>query len=266
MEWWIYAKVAVPAARNAVAKAYAELAGIVGEDLAEHLEAGEELEPPVLGYWPDISVATMPPPAAADVRSALPQSSKPGPRCDEAAIGRLAVCTCSFKIERPQGFDPALVTALRTLLNHLGPCVFSKDEGIWMTSESVLAELSGLRDLAKTLAAVASGDLDEDDEAVDSDAADRESAADPEDEDTASARPETLRQTLFAMAEYPRARRKANAMMGEAPELVAKFVERLARVGPETDAVAAQALGARDEEIRAARKSLAAILRRAETR
>src|SRR4051794_33493706 len=100
--WLIYAPVTSTAAASALAAMYETLGGIVGEDLAEHLEPGEELEPPVLGLWPNLSVATSPVPTAAEVRARLGDApKKAAAKLDEAALERLASCKVTIRIAAP---------------------------------------------------------------------------------------------------------------------------------------------------------------------
>jgi hypothetical protein len=226
---------------------YKTLGRIVGKDLAEHLEPGEELEPPVLGCWPDITV-----PETSRVPDARAS------RGEKAALVRLAECVSTIRIDLVRDFDPALVSALRAVFEDLGPSVFAKGEGVDLTtSESLLASLAKSPDLAATLRAVEAGELEEEDEHEDED--DEEPAPD-------SARPEVLRTILGEISQHPRARRKAGELLAEAPEIVGKVAERLARVGAEADPVVAKALDVKEREVLGARKALATILRRAENR
>jgi hypothetical protein len=279
--WFIYGTVSSGAAKRAVDAMYAKLAAIVGEDLAEHLDRGEELEPPTLGFWPDVSVASSGVPAADNERASLTGPGKKAKvRFDEAALKRLAKSFSVIRFDGPRGFDPALVTTLRVLVELLGPCVFTREPGSELiTSETLLADLADLPDLPAGMRAALAGERDEDEEEdeadEDEDDEDEDEEEDEDDEEVDededepapdSARPETLRGTLAAMAELPRARRKASELMGSAPEIVVRLAERLARVGVETDAVAARALGVKDEDVVAARKALAKLLRRAENR
>jgi hypothetical protein len=243
--WWIYATVSRPGAVRSVERMYKTLGRIVGKDLAEHLEPGEELEPPVLGCWPDITV-----PEASSVPEAAAS------RGEKAALVRLAECVSTIRIDQVRDFDPALVSALRAVFEDLGPSVFAKGKGVDLTtSESLLASLAKSPDLAATLRAVEAGELEEEHEDED----DEEPAPD-------SARPEVLRTILGEISQHPRARRKAGELLAEAPEIVGKVAERLARVGAEADPAVAKALDVKEREVLGARKALATILRRAENR
>jgi hypothetical protein len=259
--WSLYAPVTIAVAERAVADMYKALAAVVGPDLAEHLEPGEELEPPELGLWPEVSVPQ---------KSVIPSVGAPGGakkaavNGDEAALARLATCTASIDIEHPNDFDPALVTALRALIASLGPCVFSGGEGSELTtSESLITKLETSLDLAAALRKLAAGESigeeDEEEEEDDEDEDEDEPAPD-------SARPEMLRMLLGEIAQQPRIRRKVSELLGNAPPLVASVAERLARIGAETDAVAAKALAVTEADVAAARKTLATIFRRAENR
>ena len=269
--WFIYTTVAPTVAERAVEAMYATLAGIVGEDLAEHLDPGEELEPPALGYWPAISVAASTPvPSADELRASLAEGGKKNAKLDEAALERLAKCRATIQIDRPQRFDPALVSALRALFEKLGPSLFTKGPGTDLsTSESLLTSLAASTDLPAKLRAVEDGEVDGDDEDDDDEDDEDDDEDEDEDEDEPapdSARPEVLRTVLGAISQVPRARRKASELLGAAPPLVGKVAERLARIGAEPDATVAQALGVDAPEVVAARKALATILRRAESR
>jgi hypothetical protein len=263
--WWIYTSASAAHSKKLVRSVYEALSAIVGEDLAEHLEPGEELEPPVLGYWPDITLSARAIPSTGDHAETASGGTNDS---DETVRTRLGRCLSAIQIERPQGFHPALVTAVRLLLAQSESAVFSRNDRHFVTGERLLEELKGSRDLSATLRAVAAGELDADEEFEqdedDTDHGSRSKADSPEDEDALAAKPEALRQTLIAMADYPRARRRASAMMGDAPALIATFVERLARVGAESDAAAATALQVAEQEIVAARRTLAGILKRAE--
>ncbi len=257
--WSLYAPVSTAVAERAVAEMYKALAAVVGPDLAEHLEPGEELEPPELGLWPEASV----PQKSVIPTVAAPGSKKPGVHGDEAALARLATCTASIDIEHPNDFDPAQVTALRALIASLGPCVFSGGEGSELTtSESLLAKLETSLDLAAALRKLAAGEsIGEEDEEEEEDDEDEEDEPAPD-----SARPEMLRMLLGEIAQQPRIRRKVSELLGNAPPLVAAVAERLARIGVETDAVSARALAVTEGDVAAARKTLATIFRRAENR
>jgi hypothetical protein len=258
--WSLYAPVTIAVAERAVADMYKALAAVVGPDLAEHLDPGEELEPPELGLWPEVSV-----PQKSSIPSvAAPGSKKPGVHGDEAALARLATCTASIDIEHPNDFDPALVTALRALIASLGPCVFSGGEGSELTtSESLLAKLETSLDLAAGLRKLAAGESigEEDEEEKEDEDEEEEDEPAPD-----SARPEMLRMLLGEIAQQPRIRRKVSELLGNAPPLVATVAERLARIGVEPDAVSAKALGVTEGDVAAARKTLATIFRRAENR
>lgn len=258
--WFIYATVPRTAATRAVEATYETLGGIVGKDLAEHLEPGEDLEPPVLGFWPDISVsASASVPTAEAERTSLTDPTKTGATFEEAALARLAKCMSTIRVERPEAFDPAFVSAIRTLVENLGKSVFTNRPGFHLaTSESLLASLAEYPDLASTLRAVAAGELDDEEEDEEEDE-DDEPASD-------SARPEVLRKILEAIAQHPRARRKAGELLAEAPEIVGTFAERLARIGAEPDPAVAKALDVNERDVVGARKALASILRRAENR
>ena len=272
--WYIYAPVTITAAERAVDAMYEALAAVVGEDLADHLEPGEALEPSELGLWPDLSVPLKPLiPSVAEQRAALDDPSKTGVSIEEAALARLAKCTATVRIDRPAGgFDPALVTALRALVAKIGPCVFTEALGFTLTtSESLITTLATQQDLATALRAIevrdsVDGDEDEDededeeeDEDEDEDEAEDEPAPD-------SARPEMLRMLLGEIAQQPRMRRKVSELLGNAPPLVAAFAERLARIGAEPDAACARALNVTEADLASARKALATIFRRAESR
>ena len=241
---------------------YETLGAIVGEDLAEHLEPGEDLEPPALGFWPDISVCSAESiPSVAELRASMADPKKKNVTLEEAALERLAKCVSAIKIDKPQDFDPALVSAVRALFDSLGPSVFTEGQGSDLTtSESLLTTLAKQPDLASTLRAVAAGELDDDEDLDDGDDDDAEEPA------SDSARPEVLRKILAEIAQHPRARRKAGELLAEAPEIVATFAERLARIGAEPDPAVAKALDVKEREVLAARKALASILRRAENR
>jgi hypothetical protein len=265
--WFIYTSVPSTAAESAVEAMYETLGAIVGEDLAEHLEPGEDLEPPVLGFWPNIAVATPAAiPTAAELRASVANPKKKNVTLEEAALERLAKCVTTIQIEKPQDFDPALVSAVRALFESLGPSVFTEGQGSDLsTSESLLATLAKHPDLASTLRAVAAGELD-DDEDLDDEAEEEEQEDDEDEPASDSARPEVLRKILAEIAQHPRARRKAGELLAEAPEIVATFAERLARIGAEPDPAVAKALDVKEREVLAARKALANILRRAENR
>jgi hypothetical protein len=242
--WWIYATVSRTGAVRSLERMYKTLGRIVGKDLAEHLEPGEELEPPVLGCWPDIMVPEVPTLPAADAK-----------RGEKEAVARLSECVSTIRIDQVRDFDPALVSALRALFEDLGPSVFAKGEGVdLVTSESLLASLAKSPDLASTLRAVAAGELEEEED---------EEAEEPASD---SSRPEVLRKILGEISQHPRARRKAGELLAEAPEIVGKFAERLARIGVEADPAVAKALDVKEREVLEARKALATILRRAENR
>ena len=272
--WRFYTKASRTAAGRAVDDMYEKLAAVVGEDLAEHLEPGEELEPAKLGCWPDVAVLASPVPTADEVETAVAEAGNTGVRVQDAALKRLAKCVSSIRIDHPRDFDPALVTAVRALVAALGPCVFSKGAGFdLLTSETLLADIAKATDLAAAMRAAVAGKLvDKDDDEDDEDDDEEEDEDDEEEEEdddeppSDSARPEVLRGTLAAMAELPRARRKASELMGSAPDLVARFTERLARVGAEPDAAVAKALNVTEKDVIGARKALALILRRAENR
>jgi hypothetical protein len=259
--WSLYAPVTVAVAERAVADMYKALAAVVGPDLAEHLEPGEELEPPELGLWPEVSVAEKALIPSVSGRGAAKKA--PAVAADEAAAARLATCTASIDIEHPNDFDPALVTALRALIASLGSSVFSGGDGSELTtSESLLTKLETSLDLAAALRKLAAGESIGDDDEDDDDEDD-----DDEDEPAPdSARPEMLRMLLGEIAQQPRIRRKVSELLGNAPPLVATVAERLARIGVETDAVSAKALGCTEADVAAARKTLATIFRRAENR
>lgn len=249
--WFIYTTLARPEALRAVEATYVTLGKIVGEDLAEHLDPGEELEPPSLGAWPDIKVAS----------GAVP----------EAALALLAGCKSTIKVEGAKGFDPALVSAVRALLAALGPCVFAEGKtAALQTSEALLKTIEKYADLAAALREVTSGDDDDDDdEEEEEDEEDTDDEDDEDDEDEPapdSARPAVLRTVLGAISQVPRARRKAAELLGAAPEIVGKVAERLARVGAESDADVAKALAVTEKDVVGARKALATLLRRAENR
>ena len=253
---------------------YVTLGDIVGEDLAEHLEPGEELEPPSLGCWPDVSVLKVPVPTPAEVRASLTEPGKLNVKFEESALERLAKCQSTIRIDRAQRFDPALVSAVRSLFEELGPCVFTESQGFDLsTSESLLATLTTTQDLAAKLKAIAAGEVDEDEENEDED--EDEEFEDDEDEDEDedddapapdSARPEVLRMLLGEIAQLPRVRRKAAELLGGAPPIVGKFAERLARLGAEPDPVVAKELGVTERDVVGARKALSILLRRAESR
>src|SRR6476620_3715294 len=97
--WLIYTTASRPAAESAVETMYETLGGIVGEDLAEHLDPGEELEPPSLGSWPDVSVLDkVPVPTADEARASIAGSGKGKAKLDEAALERLASCKATIQI------------------------------------------------------------------------------------------------------------------------------------------------------------------------
>jgi hypothetical protein len=258
--WSLYAPVTIAVAERAVADMYKALADVVGPDLAEHLEPGEELEPPELGLWPEVSV---PQKAVIPSVAAPAGAKKTGVHGDEAALTRLATCTASIDVEHPNDFDPALVTALRALMASLGPCVFSGGEGSELTtSESLIAKLETSLDLAAALRKLAAGEsIGEDEEEEDDEDEEEEDEPAPD-----SARPEMLRMLLGEIAQQPRIRRKVSELLGNAPPLVAAVAERLARIGAEPDAVSAKALAVTEADVVAARKTLATIFRRAENR
>ena len=259
--WSLHAPVTVAVAERAVVDMYKALAAVVGPDLAEHLEPGEELEPPELGRWPEVSVPQKSVIPSVGGRAGAPKA--PALAADEAAAARLATCTASIDIEHPNDFDPALVTALRALIASLGPSVFSGGDGSELTtSESLLTKLETSLDLAAALRKLAAGESigDEEEEEDDEDEEEEDEPA-PD-----SARPEMLRMLLGEIAQQPRIRRKVSELLGNAPPLVATVAERLARIGVETDAVSAKALGCTEADVATARKTLATIFRRAENR
>jgi hypothetical protein len=264
--WTIYTTASPEAATSAVKAMYATLAGIVGEDLAEHLEPGEELEPPSLGFWPDVSVASTP----------VPKSAGKGKdfKHEGGAVERLKTCKATIRIDRAERFDPALISAMRALFESLGPCLFTKGQDL-LTSETLLATVLSNRDLAAALRAIAAGEqIDEEEEDEDEEEEEDEDEEEEDDEEAEeddepapdSAKPEMLRMILGEIAQIPRARRKAAELLGGAPPLVGTFAERLARVGAEPDPVAAKALAVTERDIVGARKALAIILRRSEGR
>lgn len=261
--WSLYAPVTVAVAERAVVDMYKALAAVVGPDLAEHLEPGEELEPPELGLWPEVSVPQKS--VIPSVGGRAGAQKAPALAADEAAAARLATCTASIDIEHPNDFDPALVTALRALIASLGPSVFSGGDGSELTtSESLLTKLETSLDLAAALRKLAAGEsIGDDDDEEEEDDEDEEEEDEPAPD---SARPEMLRMLLGEIAQQPRIRRKVSELLGNAPPLVATVAERLARIGVETDAVSAKALGCTEADVATARKTLATIFRRAENR
>jgi hypothetical protein len=257
--WSLYAPVSISAAEQAVEAMYDALTEIVGEDLAEHLEPGEVLEPPELGLWPDVLVPLSPHiPTVEEERASLDAPDKTGVRFEEAALERLGTCTAHIRIERPKDFDPALVSALRVLTAKLGPCVFTEARGFdLVTSESLLVTLTKRPDLATALRA-----------AVENEAADEYDDSDDDEEEPVpdSARPEVLRVVFGAIAQRANMRRKVSERLGGAPKLVGMYAERLARIGAEPDPAVAKALGITEREVVQARVALAAIFRHAEGR
>jgi hypothetical protein len=268
--WLIYTTASRSVAEEAVESMYVTLGLVVGEDLAEHLDPGEELEPPTLGSWPDVSVLEKAPvPTSDEARASLAGSGKAKAKLDEAALTRLATCKSTIQIDQATAFDPSHVSALRALFESLGPSVFTKGAGLELsTSESLLATLAGAADLAESLRAIAAGKADDDDDDEDEDDEDDDDDLDEDDDEPApdSAKPEMLRMMLGEIAQLPRVRRKAAELLGGAPPLVGQFAERLARVGAEPDLAAAKALGVEEREVIGARKALANLLRRAESR
>ena len=260
--WSLYAPVPITAAERAVEAMYEALAAIVSEDLADHLEPGEELQPPELGHWPDVLVPLSPHiPTVEEERALLADPNKVGVRFEEAALERLGKCTAHIRLEQPQDFDPALVSALRALIAKLGPCVFTESHGFDLTtSESLLTTLAKLPDLATALRAVVSNEAEE--EYSDDDGADDDEDADEPVPD--SARPEVLRMIFGEIAKQPAARRKVSELLGAAPKIVGIYAERLARVGAEPDSAVAKGLGITEHEAVSARVALATIFRRAE--
>lgn len=276
VSWFLYSTATAPAAKRAVAATYDGLGSIVGEDLAEHLEPGEELEPVTLGHWPELSVLkSTPVPTPDEQRAELSQPDKTDVRLEEAALTRLAKCVSTVRIAGPQGFEPTLVSALRLLVAKLGPCVFTDAPGFTLeTSETLLKNLTAERDLATALKVVTSGepveeekesDEDEDYEDDEDEDEDEDEAEDEEETEDASARADILRGNLAEIAKLPRVRRKAGDFLAEAPQIVGTYAERLARIGVETDAAVAKALNVTEREVLGARNALARILRRAES-
>jgi hypothetical protein len=260
--WSLYAPVKISAAEQAVDAMYETLSDIVGDDLAEHLEPGEELAPSELGLWPDVSVPLSPHiPTAEEERRSLSDPNKVGVRFEEAALERLATCTAHVRIDRPRDLDPALVSALRALIAKLGPCVFTEAHGFELTtSETLLATLAKLPDLTTALRAVVAAETEDEDF---TDEAEEEEEDEPVPD---SARPEVLRMVLGEIAQRPAARRKVSELLGAAPKVVGAVAERLARIGAEPDSAIAKALGITEPEALAARVALATIFRRAERR
>ncbi|MDB4942819.1 MAG: hypothetical protein JWP97_2353 [Labilithrix sp.] len=276
--WFIYAPVTKAAAERAVAAAYQALGKIVGEDVAEDLEKGDELEPAMLGVWPDLSASSSVP-SVDEERDSLNEVGKTEVRFEEAALERLATCKSAVRIDRgiPE-FDPALVTALRILVGKLGACVFTENPGSELeTSEALLKRIAALPDLAtaqksedeevgaaakkRGAAAAKSEDDDEGEEEDDEEDEDEEEVEEPLQE-TSDARPDAIRSTLAEIAQNPRARRKAGELLSGASDEIGAYAERLARSGPEPDAVVARALNKPEADVKAARLELAKLLRR----
>lgn len=255
--WTIYAPVSVSAAERAVEAMYAALAEIVGEDIAEDIEPGDDLEPASLGIWPDIAVARSASiPTVEEASAWRDDPNKTEKRFEAAAIARLPKCTTRIAIDRPQGFDPALVSALRFLLPKLGPSLFSESvEFDLTTSETLLKTLAKHPDLES-----AQEDDDEDGDADDDD----DDADDPVDDepvvDDAAARPEVLRALLGEIAQHARLRRRVGELLHDAPPTVGAYAEHLARAGAQSDTVAAKALKLSEADVGTARRGLAALL------
>lgn len=255
--WTIYTPVSVAAAERAVEAMYEALAEIVGDDVADDLEPGDELEPASLGLWPDIAVARSAEiPTVEEARAWRDDPKKLPKRFEEAAIERLPQCTTEIAIDRPQGLDPALVSALRFLLPKLGPSLFTESVEVQLTtSETFLKTLAKLPDLES-----AQDEDDEDDEDEDEDD-DAPEVEDPgEVVDPAAMRPEVLRALLGEIAQHPRLRKRVGELLHDAPPTVGAFAEHLARAGAQPDAVVAKALKVAEAEVVAARRGLALLL------
>lgn len=251
--WTIYTPVSVAAAERAVEAMYEALAEIVGDDVAGDLEPGDELEPASLGLWPDIAVArTAEIPTVEEARAWRDDPKKLPKRFEDAAIERLPKCATEIAIDRPQGLDPALVSALRFLLPKLGPSLFTESVELQLTtSETFLKTLAKLPDLESAR------DEDDDDD-------DDEPGEDEEDAgevvDAAATRPELLRALLGEIAQHPRLRKRVGELLHDAPPTVGAFAEHLARAGAQPDAVVAKALKVGEAEVAAARRGLAILL------
>jgi hypothetical protein len=241
--WTLYAETTSDRALAAVETTYDALEAMIGSDVLRAYE-DDDSYPEELGAWPRLEARTGPVPSPAEERALLSQPNKIGVRFEEGALDRLGRCRCRIDIDRPSDFktDPTLVTAVRTLIEHLGPSVFSENRGFdLLTSEAVLGTLAKMRDLEAALAAEA------------------EASDEPEE-----AKAPTIHRVLAAMATNPKVRRTAMQLLEEADPEVGKVAAVIAQRGPADDERLALWTGLSEADVEDARFVLADLLARAQ--
>lgn len=282
--WTLYATASTDVALRAVDATYAKL-----EELYESVDLDDGDSAPDLGFLPDVEVSQSPVPTPAAQRTAL--GKRLGGRIEDAAFTRLAKCKSTILLDRPTSLeeDPTLVSSLKLLLAQLGEVVFAGSGALaFVTGETLAEELERHRDLEGAVKArrrsglqrvakprveesgeVPHGAADSDTDVGDSDTSLEDSDTslddleDEDDEAVDSAEPDALRRTLAAIAEHPSSRRRASELLDKAPDLVVRVAERLARVGVESDEALAKGVDADLKKVKAARLSLAELLRKA---
>lgn len=253
-------------ATSAVDAAYERLETTLGEERWQALQ-DEDDDVATLGELPELDVSKSSP-SPDEERESLAKTKKKGV-VEEKAIDRLATCKSTIRIQAPPALEdsPVLVSMLRWILEQVGPCVYAKTPGSTLvTSESLLKELKALRDVDAAVRELDEADDDEDED--DEDDEEEEGDDDEDDEDAPipndpSVTADALRSMLAAIAENPRARRKAGDLFERAPELVVKLAQSLGRDGAAADDVLARRLGVTPAKVASARNALATLIDRA---
>lgn len=251
--WTLYLTDSVDAGRRAIERAHAELETLLGADRTAALKSDDYDDDDELGSWPELEAVADRVPTVEAERAALDDPKKSDVLCEQAALKRLGTCRSQIDVLRPRGFedDPALVTAMRSLLKSVGPAVFCEQRGFHLiTSETLAAKLGRYRDLA---AAIEDAEEEEDEGAPISE----EDA--PVDE---GAKPAELRRMLGFIADDHHARRRAGHLLTAAPELVNRLAGSLARDGVASEAELALRLKVTPAELAAACTALARIIDR----
>jgi hypothetical protein len=242
--WTLYAEATSDRALAAVEATYDGLEALIGPDALRAYE-DDDTYPEELGAWPRLEARTGPVPSPAEERARLEEPNKIGVRFEEAALDRLGRCRCRIDIDRPGDFktDPTLVSAVRTLIELVGPSVFCENRGFdLVTSETLLASLEKMRGLEAALA--------------------DEEPGEPASEEVKAS---TIHRVLATMATNPKMRRAAMQLLEEADPEVAKVAAVIAQRGPADDERLALWTGLSEADVEDARYILADLLSRAQT-
>jgi len=243
--WTLYTEATSDKALAAIEATYDALEGLIGEDTLRRYEDNDAY-PEAFGVWPELEARTGPVPSPAEERTLLEEPNKINVRFEEEALVRLGRCRARIDIDRPLAFaeNPTLVTAIRTLIQRVGPSVFCENRGFdLVTSESLLKAIAKNKDLAAALAE-----------------AGEEGAGEEEADESTNAR--TIHRVLATMAANASMRRTAMELLEKADPDVAKVAAIIAQRGPGDDERLALWTGLHEEDVKDARVALAALLKR----